>query len=123
MNRRCDKMSRLEFVAIQFGVKFITIYNLWHYVDRVCQRYLHFPYLFRKLYYFAELFHDFILFHFILFYFIFKVILYHSLYGFATLRSHVSLGEILLLSYWLSISMVDGVADRHIFTHLKSSSI
>ena len=63
-------MSRLEFVAVQFGVKFITIYNLWHYVDRVCQRYLHFPYLFRKLYYFAELFHDFILFHFILFYFI-----------------------------------------------------
>ena len=63
-------MSRLEFVAVQFGVKFTTIYNLWHYVDRVCQRYLHFPYLFRKLYYFAELFHDFILFHFILFYFI-----------------------------------------------------
>ena len=62
-------MSKLEFVAIQFGVKFIATYNLWHYVDRVCQRYLHFPYLSRKLCYFAKLFHDFIsfLFYFILF--------------------------------------------------------
>ena len=76
MNRRCDKMSRLEFVAIQFGVKFIAIYNLWHYVDGVCQRYLHFPYLFRKLCYFAKLFHDFILFYFTLFCFQGHIILF-----------------------------------------------
>ena len=122
MNRQCDKMSRLEFVAIQFGVQLTSIYDLWKHVDKVCQRYLPFP-LISKTLLFTKLFHDFILFYFILFYSTFKVILYHSLYGFATLRSHVSLGEILLLSYWLSISMVDGVADRHIFTHLKSSSI
>ena len=37
-------MSKLEFVAIQFGVKFVIIYNLQQYVDEVCQRYLHFIY-------------------------------------------------------------------------------
>ena len=41
MNRQCDKMSKVEFVAIQFGVKFVGIYNLQHYVDGVCQLYLH----------------------------------------------------------------------------------
>ena len=41
MNRQCDKKSKLEFVATQFGVNFVVIYNLQHYVDRVCQRYLH----------------------------------------------------------------------------------
>ena len=76
MKRRCDKMSRLEFVAIQFGVKFIAIYNLWQYVDRVCQRYLHFPYLSRKLCYFAKLFHDFILFYSTLFCFQGHIILF-----------------------------------------------
>ena len=40
-NWQNDRMSKLEFVAIQFGVKFVTIYNLWYYADRVCQRYLH----------------------------------------------------------------------------------
>ena len=69
MNWRCDKMSRLEFVAIQFGVKFTSIYNLWRYVDKVCQRYLLFP-LISKTLLFAKLFHDFILFYFVLFYFI-----------------------------------------------------
>ena len=40
-NRQCDKTSRLEFVAIQFGVKFTVMYKLRHYVDRDCQLYLH----------------------------------------------------------------------------------
>ena len=62
-------MSRLEFVAIQFGVQFTSIYNLWRYVDKVCQRYLPFQ-LISKTLLFAKLFHDFILFYFILFYFI-----------------------------------------------------
>ena len=57
-----------------------------------------------------------------LFYFIFKVILYHSLYGFTTLRSHFNLGEILLQSYWLIILMKAGVADCHNFTSLRLSS-
>ena len=35
-------MSKLELVAIQFGVKFAVIYNLPHYVDKVCQQYLHY---------------------------------------------------------------------------------
>ena len=60
-------MSRLEFVAIQFGVKFTSIYNLWRYVDKVCQRYLLFPLILKTLL-FAKFFHDFILFYFILFY-------------------------------------------------------
>ena len=41
MNRQCDKVSKLEFVAIQFGVKFTVIYNLHYYVDGVCQQYPH----------------------------------------------------------------------------------
>ena len=41
MNQQCDKMSKLVFVAIQFGVTFVVIYILRHYVDEVCQRYLH----------------------------------------------------------------------------------
>ena len=69
MNRQCDKMSRLEFVAIQFGVQLTSIYDLWRYVDKVCQRYLPFP-LISKTLLFTKLFHDFILFYFILFYFI-----------------------------------------------------
>ena len=35
-------MKRLEFVAIQFGVKFTIIWDLRQYVDRVCQQYLHY---------------------------------------------------------------------------------
>ena len=119
-------MSRLEFVAIQFGVKFTSIYNLWRYVDKVCQRYLLFP-LISKTLLFTKLFHDFILFYFILFYFdifysVFKVILYYSLYGFTTLKGHFNLGEILLQSYWLIIPMKTGVADCHNFTSLSLSS-
>ena len=121
MNRRCDKMSRLEFVAIQFGVQFTSIYNLWRYVDKVCQRYLPFP-LISKTLLFAKLFHDFILFYFILFHSISKVILHYSLYGFTTLRSHFNLAEILLQSYWLIIPMKAGVADCHNFTSLSLSS-
>ena len=33
------KMSQLEFVAIQFDVKFTVFTNLRQYVDRVCQHY------------------------------------------------------------------------------------
>ena len=40
MNRQCDKVSKLEFVALQFGVKFAVIYNSHYYVDGVCQRHL-----------------------------------------------------------------------------------
>ena len=40
--RRCDKMSKLEFVAIQFGVKFFVIHNLRHYVDKVCHFFIYF---------------------------------------------------------------------------------
>ena len=67
-NRQCDKTSRLEFVAIQFGVKFTVMYKLRHYVDRDCQLYLHCLQLFRKLCYFTKLSHNFILFYFILFF-------------------------------------------------------
>ena len=107
-------MSRLEFVAIQFGVKFIVIYILRHYVDRVCQQYLHLPYLFRKLCYFANNF--MILFYFILFYFIFEVILRYSLYGLTTLRSHFHSGRIILHSYWL-IRTADGRRGRLPYLH------
>ena len=104
-NRQCDKTSRLEFVAIQFGVKFTVMYMLRHYVDRDCQLYLHCLQLFRKLCYFTKLSHNFILFYFILFYFsflfVFKVILYYSLYGITTLGSHSESMKNLLLSYWL----------------------
>ena len=63
------------------------------------------------------------LFHFFIsFYLIFKVILHYSLYGSTTLRSHFELGEILLHFYWLITLMMDGVADRHIFTYMKVSS-
>ena len=120
MNRRCDKVSRLEFVAIQFGVKFIAIYNLWHYVDRVCQRYLHFPYLFRKLCYFAKLFHDFNL--FFLLYFVFKVILFYSFYGFTALDRHFINGIIFTKFDWLPPGRRDSVASDRILSLLKLSS-
>ena len=71
-----------------------------------------------KLYHFYKLFHDFIR-----SLFIFKVILYYSLYGFTTLRSHFNLEEVLLYSYWLIKLLVDGVADCHSFTLLKPSSV
>ena len=65
-------MSELEFVAIQFGVKFVVIYNLQHFVDKVCQHYLHLFTYFENFVilqkYFMILFY-FILFYFILFYF------------------------------------------------------
>ena len=35
-NLQWDKMSKLEFVAIQFGVKFTGIWNLGQCVDKVC---------------------------------------------------------------------------------------
>ena len=60
-------MSELEFVAIQFGVKFVNIHNLQHYVDKVCQRYLHLFIYFENFVNFAKLLHDLV---FILFYFI-----------------------------------------------------
>ena len=49
MNQQFDKMSRLEFVAIQFGVKFTIIYKLRYYADKDCQLYLHYFALFPKL--------------------------------------------------------------------------
>ena len=60
-------MSKMEFVAIQLGVKFLVMCNLRHYVDRVCQRYQHHFILFRKLRYFFKLFHGFTVILFILF--------------------------------------------------------
>ena len=63
-----------------------------------------------------------IIFSFILLYFVFKVTLYCSLFGFTTLGSHFDLEAILLHSYWLIIMMVDGLADCHNFTSLKLSS-
>ena len=68
--------------------------------------------LFRKLF-ILEIISSF--YHYL---FIFKVILYCSLYGFTTLESHFKLEEILLHSYWMIRLMVDGVADGHIFTYL-----
>ena len=41
-------MSKLEFVAIQFGVKFTIMYNVRRYVEKVCQRYLHFSIYFEN---------------------------------------------------------------------------
>ena len=41
LNQQSDKMSKLEFVAIQFGVKFVVVHNIRHYVGEDCQRYLH----------------------------------------------------------------------------------
>ena len=110
-------MSKVEFVAIQFGVKFVVIYNLRHYVDVVCQRYLQFSIYFENFVILQNYF--MILFYFILLHFIFKVILNYSLYGFTTLGSHFDLEEILLHSYWMIILMMDGVADCHNFTSLK----
>ena len=110
-------MSELEFGALQFGVNFIVNYNLRHYVDKVCQRYLHFFIYFENFVILQNYF--MILFYFLLLYFIFKVILYYSLYGFTTLGSHFDLEEILLHFYWLIILMVDGVANCHNFTSLK----
>ena len=42
VKRQSDRMSKLEFVAIQFGVKFTIILDLQGYVDKVNQRYLHY---------------------------------------------------------------------------------
>ena len=112
-------MSRLEFVAIQFGVKFIAIHNLWHYVDGVCQRYLHFPYLFRKLCYFAKLFHDFILFYSTSFCFQGHIILF---LGFTALDRHFINGIIFTKSDWLPSGRRDSVASDRILTLLKPSS-
>ena len=66
---------------------------------------------------FYELFHDFTI-----SLFIFKVILYCSLYGFMALKTHFELREKLLLSYWLSRTTADGMVFSYIFTHLKFSS-
>ena len=71
----------------------------------------------KKTLLFYELFHDFTISLFIS-----KVILYYSLHGFMALKTHFELGEKLLLSYWLSRTMADGVAFSYIFTHLKFSS-
>ena len=54
-------MSRLEFVAIQFGVKFTITYKLRYCVDKDCQRYLHYFALFPKLCYSMQLFDYFII--------------------------------------------------------------
>ena len=75
-------MSRLEFVAIQFGVKFTIIYKLRYYIDEDCQLYLHYFALFPKLYWFMQLFRYFIIislfYHFIsiLYYFQGHIILF-----------------------------------------------
>ena len=68
MNWQYDNMSELEFVAIQFGVKFVVIYNLQHFVDKVCQHYLHLFTYFENFVILQKYF--MILFYFILFYFI-----------------------------------------------------
>ena len=72
LNWQFDKMSRLEFVATQFGVKISVMYNLQLHVDKNCQRYLHDLFLFRKLCYFTK--YSMIL-SFCLF--VFKVILFY----------------------------------------------
>ena len=41
-NRQCDKMSKLEFLAIPFGVKITITWGLGWCADRVCQRNLHY---------------------------------------------------------------------------------
>ena len=83
VNQQFDKVPRLEFVAIQFGVKFTITYKLRSYVDKVCQLYLHYFALFSKLQYFMQLFHYLIIiplfYHLISFYVIFKVIIFNSL--------------------------------------------
>ena len=88
-------MSKLEIVAIQFGVKVTDIYNLHYYVDRVCQRYLHFFIHFETLPFLQNIS------CFIEILFNFKVIIYYSLYGFTTLGEPFYLEGIMLHSYWL----------------------
>ena len=34
-------INELKVDGVKFGVKFVVIYNLQRYVDKVCQRYLH----------------------------------------------------------------------------------
>ena len=70
-----------------------------------------------KLYQFYRLFHDFIF-----FYLIPRCFFYYSSYGLTTLRSHFCLEGIMLHSYWLIKSAMDGVAVCHIFILLKPSS-
>ena len=76
VNKQFDKMSRLEFVAIQFCVKFTVTYKLRYYVDKDCQLYLHYFALFPKLYYSMQLFHYFMIislfYHFISFLYFFQ---------------------------------------------------
>ena len=55
-NWQYDKMSELEFVAIQFGVKFTVMYKLRHYVDIVCQQYIHYLILFYNFVIFTNYF-------------------------------------------------------------------
>ena len=88
VNQQFDKMSRLEFAAIQFGVKFTITYKLRYYVDKDCQLYQHYFTLFPKLCYSMQLFHYFIIifiilpFYFILYYFQGHIILFLiTIYG------------------------------------------
>ena len=115
-NRQCDKMSRLEFVAIQFGVKFV-IYKLRHYVDRVCQQYLHYLFYFENFVDFYKLFHDFTI---ILF--IFKVILYYTILWILSLGKPSWIGRKSAAFLLADQIWVDGVAISHSLIHLKPSS-
>ena len=116
-------MSKLEFVAIQFAVKFAFIWDLQGYVDRVCQRYLNYFTYFENLLFhaFTLLYHYYfsippLLFHFNLFS---EVIVCSSLYGFATLDCHFLNEDISLRFDWPPQKERDGVAFSHIFIHLK----
>ena len=67
MNWQYVNMSELEFVAIQFGVKFVVIYNLQHFVDKVCQHYVHLFTYFGNFVILQNYFMILFFFHFILF--------------------------------------------------------
>ena len=86
-------MSKLEFVAIQFGVKFTIIFDLRQYADRVCQRYLQCFIYFENFVFSSNYlivlpsFYHFTFYYFILF--SFKVVLLYSLYGLTALDRHI----------------------------------
>ena len=86
---------------MQFGVKFVVIYNLRHYVDKVCQRYLHHFTYFKNFVSFEN--YSII---FIIILLSFKVILCYFLNGLSTLRSHFNLEEI--FAAFLLVDQIDG---------------
>ena len=69
-NRQCDKMSKLEIVAQQIGVKFTIIWDLPQFVGSICQKNSH--YLTKTVLFtiFSLFHHYFVLFCVIIFYLI-----------------------------------------------------